>query len=246
MNIKLERFRCFNFGVLVMALCALLTGCVSVPRVEATKASIAKVKKIAVLAIPGPANVQATNLGGAAPIFGLVGGIIQGETNVAHGKRFFSVLRQQKPTLPEVFYTGVAQALKADGFDIVDARDQKAKLAADGKSDDYSSVHVDADAILSVWYGVVGYISQPYSTHYEPWVFIRVRLMDAKTKEDIYFKSFCVGYEMKVKNAVFLPAEEQYRYGNFDDIMAHSGDAIAGLYSSQTAVVRQVGSDLRP
>jgi hypothetical protein len=125
------------------------------------------------------------------------------------------------------------------------AGDQKPKLAADGKSDDYSDVHVDADAILSIWFGVVGYMSSPYSTHYEPWVLVKARLLDAKTKKDIYFKTFCVGYKMKIENVVALPADPKYRYGSFDDLMAHTDDAAAGLVNCEEMVAKQIGSDLK-
>jgi len=224
---------------------ALLSGCASVPNIEADKAAATQIKRIAVLGIHEPANVQVANLGGAAGAFGLVGGLIQGTTNADHSKQFAEALQQRKQSLSEPMLAAVTQSLKEDGFEVMVAADQKPKLAADGKSDDYSDVHVDADAILSVWFGVVGYMSSPYSTHYEPWVLVKARLLDAKTKKDIYFKTFCVGYKMKIENVVPLPADPKYRYGSFDDLMAHTGDAAAGLVDCGEIVAKRIGADLK-
>jgi hypothetical protein len=223
----------------------LLSGCVSVPNIEADKTVAAQIKRVVVLGIHEPANVQVANIGGAPMAFGAIGGLIQGATNVDHSKQFAEALRQQKQSLSEPMLTAITQSLREDGFEVTVAADQKPKLAADGKSDDYSDVHVDADAILSVWFGVVGYMSSPYSTHYEPWVLIKARLLDAKTKKDIYFKTFCVGYKMKIENAVMLPADPKYRYSSFDDLMAHTSDAAAGLVNCEEITAKQIGLDLK-
>ncbi len=223
----------------------LLSGCASVPNIEADKAAATQIKRIAVLGIREPANVQVVNLGGAAGAFGLVGGLIQGSTNADHSKQFVEAMRQRKTSLSEPMLAAVTQSLKDDGIEVTVAVDQKPKLAADGKSDDYSDVRVEADAILSVWFGVVGYMSSPYSTHYEPWVLVKARLLDAKTKRDIYFKTFCVGYKMKIENVVPLPADPKYRYGSFDDLMVHTSDAVAGLVDCEEIAAKRIGADLR-
>ncbi|MFA5057908.1 MAG: hypothetical protein WC485_07325, partial [Opitutaceae bacterium] len=158
--------------------------------------------------------------------------------------QFASILGKH-PALSEKIMTDVERNLKADGYDVIVVRDQAPKLAADRKDDDYSGVHVDADAILAVWFGVVGYVSGPYSGHYEPSVLVKARLLDAKTKKDLYFKTFCVGYKMKIENAVMLPADPKYRYKSFDDIMAHTSDAAAGLVNCEEITAKQIGLDLK-
>ena len=223
----------------------LLAGCASAPNIEVDRAAATQVKRVAVLGIHEPTNVTVMNIGGAAGAFGLIGGLIQGGTNADHSKQFAEALKQQKQSLSEPMLAAITQSLKEDGFEVTVAADQKPKLAADGKSDDYTDVHVDADAILSVWFGVVGYMSAPNSTHYEPWVLIKARLLDAKTKKDIYFKTFCVGYKMKIENAVMLPADPKYRYKSFDDIMAHTSDAAAGLVNCEEITAKQIGLDLK-
>ena len=44
----------------------LLSGCASVPNIEADTAAAAQIKRVAVLGIHEPANVQVANIGGAA------------------------------------------------------------------------------------------------------------------------------------------------------------------------------------
>lgn len=229
-------------GMLAMFLFA---GCASVPDVQVDKSVGAQIKSIAVLSIYQPHNVQVANIGGAAGAFGLVGGLIQGGTNVDHSKQFVDVLNQQKTQFSEVLLEGIEQSLNNDGFDVSVERVQKVKIAADGKGDDYTDIHVDADAILAVWFAVVGYISPPSATHYEPWVVIKARLLDSKTKKDLYYKTFCVGYEMKMKNAVLLPAASRYRYASFDDLMVHINEAIEGLLNCEEIAAKRIGLDLK-
>jgi len=231
---------------LMGALLALvLTGCPSVPNVDIDKSAATQVKSIAILAINPPRNVQVANIGGAAGAFGAIGGLIQGSATVDHSKQFVAVLNQRKTPLAEDLLSAIGQALKDDGLVVSVTRDQKVKLAASGKGDDYSDIHVEADAILSVWYAVMGYMSPPSSSHYLPWVVIKARLLDAKTKKDIYYKTFCVGYEMQVENAVMLTADAKYRYASFDDLMTHVDEAIAGLENSQEIAAKRIGQDLK-
>jgi len=87
-------------------------------------------------------------------------------------------------------------------------------------------------------------MSSPYSAHYEPWVLVKARLLDAKTKKDLYFKT-----------SVWLQAEDRecrdasgrlpIRFGSFDDLIAHSDDAIAGIVSCEKLTADRIGSDLR-
>jgi hypothetical protein len=75
-------------------------------------------------------------------------------------------------------------------------------------------------------------------------VVIKARLLDARTKQDIYFKTFCVGYKMKVENAVQLPADPKYRFNSFDDLMAHVDGAVDGLVDCEKIAAMRMGSDL--
>ena len=139
----------------------------------------------------------------------------------------------------------MVKALKQDGFDVILVRDQKPVPSADGKTDDYSDVHVDADAILSVWTASFGYVSPPNSTHYEPSGVVRVRMLDAKTKADIYFKTFVIGWKLPMKQSVYLETDERYRYKSIDAFVSSRGwRALRGLLEAESLVAQRVQADL--
>jgi hypothetical protein len=128
---------------------------------------------------------------------------------------------------------------------VIDLQDQKPKLAADGKSADYTSIKTDADSILHVWFTSFGYVSPPESSDFIPWVVVRARLIDAKTKQDMYFKTFACGWDVK-NNSVHVVSDEVYRYGSFDALNAAFNQSVQGIKSCETAIVANITKDLHP
>lgn len=240
--------RHFGIAPALVALAALLAlaGCASrtVPAVDMNKAAITKIRRIALLKVAEPKNIEVVNLGGAASAFGLVGGLIQAGNNSSHTTDFLAEFKRQKCSLAQPLIAGFVQALTAGGYEVV-VVDQKPQPSADGKSDDYSGVHVDADAIASVWYTVANYYSPPNSNHYEPMVVIRVQVLDATTKQELYFKTFSVGRDVRVENAVRLPAAPNARFDSFEEIMKHFDAAVAGLTNCGDTVAKYVAADIR-
>ncbi|HZZ19498.1 MAG TPA: hypothetical protein VFE25_09020 [Opitutaceae bacterium] len=228
----------------VAILCASLCGCASVESVDASRDTVAKAKKVTLLALREPPVVHVVNFGGAASLFGAVGGLVQGLTNAEHSKTFVAKLVSMKVTLKGPLQDSIVSALQKDGYQVSVDTTQYPVKTADGKSDDFSNVNVDSDAIMAVWITHEGYMSSATTTHYQPWVVIRVRLIDARTKKDLYFKTFMVGYEMHIDNAVKIPADPKYRFSSFDDLMARMPEAVAGLIDSGNLASAQVGADL--
>ena len=236
------------FGILSagIVLGLALQGCVTAPNVEVDKAAAVQTKRIALLAIPDPHEIDVADIGGGAGFFGIVGGLIQAKMNSDHGQQFADFLKKKNISLAQSLMSAIMDALKRDGYEVSVVSGQKPKRAADGKSDDYSDVHVDADAILSVWFGPdMGYVSPPNDGDYQPWVLIKVRLLDAKTKKDIYYKTIVVGWKMRIKESIYLEADEKYRYESFDLFVAKEDEAAAGLLDCERLVAKQVGSDLK-
>jgi hypothetical protein len=225
-------------------LCLLASGCASVPSIDADRSATSRTKRIALLAIPEPREVPVANIGGAAGAFGLVGGLVQADVNLSQARQFAGFLKERKVDLSREFESAIASALGDAGFEVSIVRDQRAKPSPDGKTDDYSGVHVDADAILSVWSASFGYVSPPNTVHYQPSGVIRVRLLDAKSKADLYYKTFVLGWKLPIKQSVYLETGEGYRYRSIDAFVAAEGEAVQGLLGAQRIVAKRVGADL--
>jgi len=221
--------------------------CAPVQKMDIDKAVKSQIKRIALIPIGEPQNVQVIYIGGAAGAFGILGGLAQGSENAEQSKKFVSVIKDIKPTLSETLTIALTQALKEDGYEVSIADGQRPKYLADKKTLDFTEIKVDADTILCVGYGAVGYMcsSASFSARYQPWVIIKIQMVDAKTKKDIYSKLFSYGHETRIRNAVKLPADKKYNYKSSDDIMAHSIDAFGGIVDGEKAVAKEVGGDLR-
>ena len=220
------------------------SGCASAPRVDPDKAALQSVRSIALLRVQEPRGVDVANLGGAAGAFGMIGGIAQGINNNNRTEEFVSALRQRNQSLAAPLTTKLADLLQKAGYQVT-VSDQQPKPSADKKSDDFSAITVNEDLILLVWIGHTGYISEPYSLSFEPWVMMTVRALDARTKRDVYWKSFTVGYNMKIKQAVNLPADERYRFKSHSDIMQRIDEAIMGLIESHNLGAEAIVTDLK-
>ena len=235
-------------GILILGVFAAslgFTGCASVPRVEPDKAALKSVRSIALLRVQEPRAVEVANLGGAAGAFGLIGGIAQGVNNLNRTEDFVTALRESKRSLAEPFSAKLVEALKASGYQVT-VSDQQPVPAADKKSDDFSAIRVNEDLILCVWIGHTGYISQPYSLSFEPWVLISARALDARTKRDLYWKTYSVGYDMKIKQVAHLPADPRYSYASHPEILKQIDDSITGLIESHNLAAQAIAADLQP
>jgi hypothetical protein len=222
----------------------LLDGCVTAPSVDADRSVTGRIGKIALLSIPQPREVPVANLGGAASAFGLVGGLIQADTNKGQADQFAEFLKTKNIDISRHFEDEIMRSLREAGYEAYLVTDQKPKVAADGKSDDYSGIHVEADAILSIWSRSFGYISPPNSTHYQPSGVVMVRLIDSKTKSDIYFKTFVVGWKLPIKESIYLETNEKYRYRSIEQFKASEDEATQGLFEAEQLISQHVEKDL--
>lgn len=222
----------------------LLGGCVTAPSVDADRNAAGQISKIALLSIPEPGEVPVANLGGAASAFGLVGALVQADINVGQAKQFAEYRNSRKFDVSRRFEEEVMRSLHGAGYDVSLVADQRPKVAADGKSDDYMGIHVEADAILSIWSRSFGYISPPNSKDYQPSGVVMVRLLNSKTKADIYRKTFVVGWKLPIRGSIYLETDEKYRYRTIDQFKASEDEAIEGLLEAERLISKHVGDDI--
>lgn len=220
----------------------MLAGCVSFPQTNLDAKNREKVHSIGVLQTKEPAQESVMNMGGAAAGFGLLGALVQAGVNSSHTNTYSQKVTSGKIYFGPVVDDGIVSTLTSDGYRIAKLYDQRAKISPDGKSDDYSAVETDADAILSVSFVTFGYISPPEAVSFVPWVVLRARLLDAKTKQDLYFKTFACGYDIKA-NSVHIDSDAQYAYGTFGKLEERFDQSVEGLKACEQAVVKTIGQD---
>lgn len=221
----------------------LLTGCASLPKTDLAASNREKLHSIAMLDVTEPRGESVVNFGGAAGAFGLIGALVQGGINANHTSTYTQRVASEKIAFAPVVNDGLTTRLSSNGYEIVPLHDQHAKLSSDGKSDDFSDVKTNADAILSVWITSFGYVSPPESSDFIPWVVVRARLLDSTSKQDMYFKTFACGWDIKA-NSVHVEADAKYHYGSFGTLIDQFDQSVAGLKDCEQAVVVAIGQDL--
>ncbi|KVH12685.1 hypothetical protein SB394_10365 [Burkholderia sp. BCCIQ04A] len=224
-------------------LVTLLSACTTVPNTDMTPEARQKLHSIAMLDVIEPKRVAVVNFGGAAAGFGLIGALAQGAVNASHTSTYTDHVAAGKILFAPDIADGVAGRLTGNGYQVVKLDGQKVKLADDGKSDDYSAIQTDADAIMNVWFTSFGYISPPQQLDYIPWVVIRARILDAKTKQDLYYKTFACGYDVKA-NSVHIDSDFAYTYGSFSDLEKNFDKSVEGIKSCEKSVADMIGQDL--
>lgn len=225
-----------------------LVGCVTVENIQLDKNNRQKIKSIALLKVGEPQFFQVRDLSAAARlgIFGgAIGGALQGNTDDQNSQKFVKLINGKNIKLGEHIALAVRSELEKTGLNVQYLSDQVPKLAADKKSDDYSEIVTNKDAILNIWFGPVGFVnSAKFSTEYQPWLVVNARLIDAKTKLTIYQKTFNVGYEGKFNNAEFITLDSKYNFGDAQDLFKRFDFAVDSLLNGEKLVAEKIGSDI--
>ena len=73
-----------------------------------------------------------------------------------------------------------------------------------------------------------------------------VRLLDGKSKSDLYFKTFVVGWKLPIKESVYLETDQKYRYRSIDAFVAAEDEAAKGLFDTEHLISQHVADDLKP
>jgi len=201
------------------------------------------IAKIAILTVRASQNVKVYNQNAAGTTFGILPALIYGLDIDKKGAEYSAEMNKRKMTLAPELANLLHKELSRK-YKIVLLR-QTAKLKED-KTPDYSSVQTDADAILNVFYGQVGYLSPHNDTDYLPVLIFGARLLDAQSKETIYYRQFAYWPKGQKASEVFyrIDSDERYRFGNYEALMAGFERSIEGLLLGQGQLVEQLARDL--
>jgi len=219
----------------------LLAACATVPKVEMSQA--ASIRSVTVLRIVEPEVYPVVNLGGPTGMFGLVGGLVQAGLNDTHTKGYTEAVKTRQLAFAPPFEQEIADLLASAGYRVtrVDARPG---LQPDGKSADYSGVRTDSDAIVHVWFTALGYVSPPNKMDFHPWVAVRARVVDTRSRQDLYFKTFSCGWKLSNDSIVHVPSLPRYEYASYDALVQDLDASAAGLRQCATDIAALMRADV--
>ena len=189
-----------------------------------------------------PTSQSVVNLGGAAGAFGLIGALAQNNLNEVHSKAYSELVHHRTVAFASPLESGISAQLRSAGYS-VSSVDLRPPVRTDGRALDYSAVDVGDDAILHIWFTTLGYLSPPNKIAFQPWITVRVRLLEARTKKDLYFKTFTCGYQPTTEGIVHLNSDPRFEYDAFDALMAKVDDSIAGLHECNRAIATRIAGD---
>jgi len=224
----------------VSILAIILSACTTVPKVDL--AAERPVKTITMLKVIEPASQSVINLGGAAGAFGLIGALAQNNLNETHTKAYTELVQQRAAAFASPLESDLSAQLRSAGYNVTSV-DLRPTIQTDGRTLDYTAVDVSDDAILHVWFTTLGYLSPPSKIAFQPWITVRVRLLEAKSRKDLYFKTFTCGYQPAAEGIVHLNADPRFEYDGFDALTANVDDSIAGLRECNRAIATRVAGD---
>lgn len=229
---------------LLLIVALLLAGCASTANISLDKATTGRISTAALLRVTESQRVTVRNLSGVPGLGGLAGGMIAGGIQAQKSNAFAAAYNSGSVRLSTAIVSDLQRELAAVGTEVSYLANEFAKLK-DG-ADDYSHIQTENDAILSVWFGPVGYVADGVvDAPYEPWVVVHVRLLHGKTKQILSQKTYTAGYKAKTQGAVFVPCATGYRFGTFEALMADFARSVEALSECQKEIVRRAAQDLK-
>jgi hypothetical protein len=229
---------------LSVAAALLLAGCASTPNISLDRSKSGPIATLALLRVTESQQFRVRNLSGLSALGGAIGGAIHGSVDDERARTFVDAYNRGSVRLSASIVGDLQRDLSGAGMQVSYLPDEFAKLK-DG-ADDYSHIQTDRDAILSVWFGSVGYIADgAVDAPYEPWVVVHVRLLHGRTKQILSQKSYTAGWKAKTEGAVFVPCATGYRFATFEALMADFARSVEALSECERSIVRQASQDLK-
>ena len=230
---------------LLAATALTLAGCaVSTPNITLDRSKTGPTTTVSLLRVTESQQFMVRNLSGIPALGGVLGAAIAGGAESTRNDAFIKEYNLGTTRLAASLVSDLQNELSNRGMQVSYLPDEYAKLK-DGV-DDYSHIQTNSDAILSVWFGAVGYIADGVvDAPYQPWVVAHVRMLNGKTKQVISQKTYTAGYRAKTSGAVFVPCATNYRFQTFEKLMSEFSRSIEALVECEKTIARQAADDLR-
>lgn len=216
----------------------LLTGCASAPQQAFDEGQVAKVRIIGLLDVQEPAEYSAVNMGGAAFMLGVVGGVAQNQSNEAQSGKFTAVVRPHFNAARRMEQQ-LTEKLQAKGYQVVSLAGQRPVLKGD--KPDYSGIQSHADVFLEVGFFSVGYLSEPNALSYNPSIKGAGRVISRELGARLYFQSFAYGEKWGTpKGMELLPAPAGSSLRSFDALVGNPELVAASLQAGVDAMATRI------
>jgi len=220
---------------------SVISGCAFLPNVELDKSNASSIRKIAMLEIKPPRSIEVENFGVTAELFGLVGWLAE-KAATNRSEIFQKALADQQVPITAHLRTSIEDNLRNQKYEVSYLNGQQSSRENDAEGD-YADVETDADVLLNVWITQFGYISPKHWSIYIPYVVVRARMVDAKTRKEVYFKTYVCGWGRERGDPDHvLPTET---FPSFDVMMTSIPAASAGLLACETGIAKLIGRDLK-
>jgi hypothetical protein len=239
-----------KFAVRITLLFAvlLIAGCVTAPpRIAPERESISRIAKLEVLPmrIAQPDLVILNNPGAS---FGLIGATIAEVNRTGKRDTMREFLTQANFNLDAVFREQMLKSFSERNITLILPEPimggGKVKREDYGLRKSYQGITTQADALLDINFGFVGYAAAGAGKKapYRPTVVMAVRLLSADGKVVLFSDYFVHNNAFGDKKAIIVQPDELHVYPDFDDLKA-AGTAIApGL---EAAIQRSIEAVVR-
>lgn len=212
--------------LLAAATITLLAGCATPLDREAARS----IHTVALLPPDDPAvGVNPVNniAGVPGPMAGLVGALLAPGGGAEQSEAVDRQFKQRNLHVGWEFTDQIEAALRSNGYRVVRVegirRDDKGHLL-----DSYEQLKVDTDAILDVSVPVAGFYDKPLAPYY-PNLVLHARLVDAKSKRELFSDRFVYGGITSLYPERVVEAESKYSFWDRDDIAKSPEKAEEGM-----------------
>ncbi len=218
----------------------LLAGCVSVTQKSHDPETVASIQRIVLLDVVGPQQYRVSNIGSASSAFGLVGALAEVATEGGRAQAFDATIRQHFDAAAYM-RTQLANAVEARGYKVASLPGQHPTVK-EGKGD-YSAIETNGDPILEIALFQAGYVSEQFSTKYDPHIQVVARLGASGTGELLYFQAYNYGAKLgSTKGMKYLPPVSKSEFGTYSDLMDDIAATVSGLRSGIDAITQEIAA----
>ncbi|MES3023301.1 MAG: hypothetical protein V4857_17190 [Pseudomonadota bacterium] len=225
------------------AIAAIAAACIAgqVGAANAPPPGTAAIKAVSLIELSDPALFLIRDLTGKS--------LLSFEADRKHeaemGRNFEQAVKERNFKFAGVMVDALMREFKKKNVALVYLKDQTPKLAADGKSDDYTGMKIGTDSFLMVWFGPIGFlnIAKPKMA-YKPLLVVNAKLVDVKTQRVLFLKTYNAGYSAAINGVENVELDMRYTFPDVDNAMKRIGFAFEGYAAAEKLIAERIVRDI--